>query len=257
MRVQHWRLMVTGLLLLLALCIGAAHGLFQQGGWLYHWQTLASGILAIAAAMIGGSFVLAQVHQAADQEAERLRRRHEAARATLPLTLSGLMEYGRGCGRALRILYLSSRGASVGRPAFEKFELPPIPTGAVPALAEMIEATSREVAESISELLRELQVQDGRLRSLKREILDAHAHRRNVPKIELHDYMLDVADVYGRCEALLDFARKESEVAGPAPKAADLKRALFLMGYHEAAFEQVKALAERRHGVLVAPIETE
>lgn len=241
----------------LSVWYGADHGLFERNGWLDQWQTLVSGLLAIAAALVGGSFVLAQVRQAAGQEKERLRRRHEAARATLPLTLSGLMEYARGCGRALRVLHLSSRGPAIGRAAFEAFELPPVPATAVPALAEMIEASSPEVAEAIAALLRELQVQDGRLRSMKREMLDPHAHRRNVPKSELHEYMLDVADVYGRCEALLDFARNESEVAGSTPKAVDLKRALFLMGYHEAAFDELKALAERRHGVVVAPIETE
>jgi hypothetical protein len=182
------------------------------------------------------------------QDADRLRRRHAAARATMPLTLSALMEYARGCGGALRALYLSTRSNSVGRAQLEEMTIPPIPTASIPALAEMIEASPDEVVAGIAALLRQLQVQDGRLRSLKSDVLDPLNPRRNITKLELEDYILDAADIYARCEGMLDYAREEADAVSGEPGAADQKRALWLMSYFEPSFDRVKATIDRRHG---------
>lgn len=235
--------------------VAIRHNLFRTGGPIDHWQTLIAGALAIGAAFIGGAFVNGQVRLARQQEDERLRRRHAATRATMPLTLSGLMEYARLCGRALRVLHLSTRGESIRAAQIEDFEVPPVPADKITALAEIIEVGRPDVGKAIAKLLSELQVQDGRLRSAKADILDPHNPLRSLPKITLEDYILDVADLYARCEGMLDYAREESEDVSGEPSAIDLKRALRLMNFHEQTFDRLKATVDRRHGEIVVPID--
>jgi hypothetical protein len=228
---------------------------FVRGGDIDHWQTLISGLVAILAALIGGGFVWLQVRASRTQENERMRRRHAAVRAVMPLTLSGLMEYARGCGRALRLLHLATHGESVREAQMRDFEIPSIPTDKIKALADIIEAGDDAVGEAIADLLSNLQVQDGRLRSTKAEVLDPHSHTRSVMKLAIEDFILDTADLYARCEGMLDYARRESESVKRQPTDQDLHRALLLMSFHEAAFDRVKATIERRHGQIVTPIE--
>ena len=229
--------------------------IFRRGGDLDHWQTLVAGLMAIAAALVGGFFVNGQVQLARRQEDERMRRRHAAVRAIMPLTLSALMEYARLCGRALRVLHLSSPRSDVRSAEVADFELPPVPGDRIAALADVIEASPPEVGRVIARLLSKLQVQDGRLRSIKAEILDPHGHLRSAPKVMLEDFIIDAADLYARCEGLLDYAREASDEAGGEPAAAGLRRALTLMGFHEAAFDRVKATVDRRFGRIVAAID--
>lgn len=210
------------------------------------WQTLISGGLAILAALIGAGFVYHQTRQARGFESDRLVRRHAAARSTLPLVLSSIMEYARTIGRDLRRLYLAAPGNHVEREALIAWEIPPVPQGETTALAEVIEAASNEVAEVIADLLGRLQVQAGRLRGLHADVVAGTAGRRNILKSEIEEYIQDIADIHARCELLLDYARREADTVQPTPLAADKLRALFLMGFHEGAFDNVKATITRR-----------
>jgi hypothetical protein len=70
--------------------------------------------------------------------------------------------------------------------------------------------------------------------------------RRTLLKIELDTYISDIADIYARCEELLGYARRETETANADPSGEALRRALFLMGFHEAAFDRVKNAVQRR-----------
>lgn len=259
-RLFGWRWRIATLAILGALAWWAAdlscrNDLFRDEGPIDRWQTLIAGIVAIGAALIGGAFVNAQIRLAKDQEDERRRRRQAATRATMPLTLSALMEYARGCGQALRRLYLAAHGNAARAAQMGTFDLPPVPGEKIVALAEIIEAGDREVGKAIAALLRNLQVQDARLRSTKAEILDPQSNTRSVSTLALDDYIIDAADLYARCEGMLGYAREKAETVGGEPSAADLRRALTLMGFHEPAFDRVKATIARRQGVVVAPIE--
>lgn len=210
------------------------------------WQTLISGGLAILAALIGAAFVYHQTRQARLFELDRLGRRHAAARSTLPLVLSSVMDYARAVGRDLRQLYLAAPANHIQREALIAWEVPPVPQGETVALAEVIEAASNDVAEVIADLLGRLQVQAGRLRGLHADVTAGTAGRRNILKSEFDEYIQDIADIHARCELLLDYARRETDTVQQAPLAADKLRALFLMGFHECAFDAVKATISRR-----------
>jgi hypothetical protein len=216
------------------------------GAFANQWQTLISSGLAILAALIGAGFVYHQTRQARRFELDRLGRRHAAARSTLPLVLSSIMEYARTVARDLRRLYLAAPGNHIEREALIAWEIPPLPQGETAALAEVIEAASNEVAEVIADLLGRLQVQVGRLRGLHADVVAGTAGRRNILKSEIEEYIQDIADIHARCELLLDYARREADTVQPMPLAADKLRALFLMGFHEGAFDNVKATITRR-----------
>lgn len=216
------------------------------GAFTNQWQTLISGGLAILAALIGAGFVYHQTHQARLFELDRLGRRHAAARSTLPLVQSSIMEYARTIGRDLRRLYLAAPGNHIQREALIAWEILPVPQGETAALAEVIEAASNDVAEMIADLLGRLQVQAGRLRGLHADVVAGTAGRRNILKSEIEEHIQDIADIHARCELLLDYARRESETAQPAPLAADKLRALFQMRFHEGAFDNLKATITRR-----------
>lgn len=210
------------------------------------WQTLISGLLAIFAALIGAFFVYHQTCQTRNFELDRLNRRHAAARSTMPLLLSNIVGYSRTVGRDLRRLYLEGRGADIRREALINWEIPQVPKGEIAALASVIEAASNDVAQVIADLLGRLQVQSSRLNSLKADITGDTAVGRKFLKSELEEYILDIADIHARCEILFAYARREAEKVQPVPLVADKLRALFLMGFHEHDFDNLRSSVERR-----------
>lgn len=216
------------------------------GAFVDHWQTLASGVLAIFAALIGGSFLYHQTRQARAFELQRLGRRHAATRSTLPLVLSSIIEYARTIGRDLRRLYLGAQGDHVRREDLISWEVPPVPQGESAALAEVIEAASKDVGDVIADLIGHLQVQAGRLRGLHADVVAGTPGRRNILKYEIEEYIHDIADIHARCELLFDYARREAHMVQPFPLAKDKLRALFLMGFHEDVFDNVKATIATR-----------
>lgn len=218
------------------------------------WQTLISGLLAIVAAIIGAAFVYHQTRQARAFERDRLIRRHAAARSTLPLVLSNIMEYARTVGRDLHALHLGGADDHVGRDALIEWSIPPLPRDETRSLAEVIEAASNDVADVIADLLGKLQVQAVRIRGLQADVAAGTAGRRNILKSEIEEYIQDVAEIHARCELLLDYARREADAVQQFPTAKDKLRALFLMGYHERAFDRLKATVQRRGPAEAPPI---
>lgn len=216
------------------------------GAFIDQWQTLISGVLAITAALIGAVLLYHQTRQVREFELHRLGRRHAAARSTLPLVLSSIMEYAQTIGRDLRRLFLAAQGDHVQREALIAWEVPPVPQGETAALAGVIEAASIDVGDAIADLIGNLQVQAGRLRRLHADVAAGTADRRHIPKSEIEEYIQDIADIYARCELLFDYARREADMVQPFPLAEDKLRALFLMGFHEVDFNDVKASITRR-----------
>ncbi|MGY4395285.1 hypothetical protein ACVWZA_000446 [Sphingomonas sp. UYAg733] len=220
-----------------------------------HWQTLIAGILAILAALLGAGLVYHQTRQTRAIEEDRLQRRNAAARSTLPLVLSSIMNYARQVAAGMRQLYLSSVGNHIDRDQLLAWDIPTVPQGETAALATVIEAAANDTADVIADLLGHLQVQSGRIREMQANAAAGTPGRRNILKTALEEYLLDVADLHARCELLLDYARREAETVQAKPGAEDLLRALFLMGFHETVFERIKATVRRRNPQPVAESE--
>lgn len=221
---------------------------FQTNGWIDHWQTLITGGLAIAAAFIGGLFINRQIAAARQADAEARRRKLDAARATLPLTLSALSEYATGCNKALKMLHGTQDSGSIPKQA------DPAPTVVVPVdviveLRLLIEFGDAPVGTAIRKLLSELQVQIARIATMTKQLKQGYDDDHSITVLNVETYMIDTADIYARCAALFDFARGKTDTLPGAPLRADIKSALRQTGVWEDNFSRVHQLAESRYAL--------
>ena len=204
---------------------------------LKEWQALSAGGIAIIAAFIGASAVYRQIRQAATFETDRLKRRHAAARSSLPLVLSSIMEYSITVAHDLKKIHSLCPDHNIAANALADWTLPRLPKGETTALASLIETSSEDVADVIADLLGRLQVQASRIRDLRFRVMQRHAH---VPKSQLAMNMRTTADLYARCEQLFDYARRETEDVPSFATPVDIPRALRHLGFSD---EEAQAYA--------------
>ncbi|HWQ86362.1 hypothetical protein [Brevundimonas sp.] len=200
--------------------------------WVRDWETIFAGALALAAALIAAVFIQRQIRQVED----RRERRYLAVRATMPLTLSRLCNYADACVQLL--LPFSRKKANGGHfedVAAPAFELPAVPADIITDLRDMIEACSPEQACPLVELLKVLQVQMSRLRSLHADL--AGPKRKIVGDSYFLMVMLDSADLYARASNLFDFARAEDWTTegrfAEHLSASEIRSALFSMSVRD------------------------
>jgi hypothetical protein len=189
----------------------------QFVNWLDHWQTLVSGVLAILAAFAGAMLLRKQIAQTEGHERDRLRRRSNAVRATLPLTLSGFGAFAKSAVIELKNaqLLLPANHIGVLPPGFN----PPVPPSElVNDLKEMIESTDDEaVISAMSEIVSEVQTLYSRMSSLNDPIQMAYIVGSS---LTMDQYIVQAARLYAIVEGLFDFARRKTE-CGPSSIAWD------------------------------------
>ena len=198
-------------------------------------------MLALLAALGGGIMLHRQIRQNQNIENDRISRRHAAARSTMPLALSSIMEYARGVGRELRRIYTEEAGDHVRSDVFTNWQIPPFPQGDTATLADVVESASEDIVQGISKLLVNLQVQASCIRGLEAGGVLGTGRRRTIPKPEIDIYIRRTADIYARCEMLLGYARGEADSVQPNPDNELMARALFNMGIHGEMREQLMA----------------
>lgn len=171
---------------------------------LYEWQGLEGGALALAAALLGVLFLKRQIKQSDRHERERLQRQENAVRATLPLTLNGLIE-------SLRRMLLALDGvkAEVREKGFaSNFDPPATPTEHIAELQDVIASTDRRtVIEPILQIIREIQTLWARVETLRDE---REQKRRAGLEQNIDDWIIQSAQIHALIEGLFDYARAES-----------------------------------------------
>jgi hypothetical protein len=191
---------------------------------LYDWQTLLGAVLAVAAAVIGSVLLWRQTRLAGIHEEERRRRRFNAARATLPATLSVIMRYLHQAARRLKAIHGPAGQFGYGNEAL-RFDPPQFPDEVAAALERMIEATgTNEVADWVADLLSELQTFGARLDGLT----EADTARASL-QLSVEDYLLQAARIYSQTARLFPFARRHKEGVEYDPKATSVELALHLL----------------------------
>ncbi|MBY5760931.1 hypothetical protein HFO07_30525 [Rhizobium leguminosarum] len=199
--------------------------------------TLVTGLAAVGAAFVSIKAVRDQIRQAEQIEADRNRARHDAARAVLPLALSGICQYAIACSAELRTLMNQCRDnrlpSNAAIPTF-----PDLPPGAIESLKEFIEYSSEQDRKFVAALVSKIQVQMARLQGMRSD----HPRGTMVLRANIEDHILDAAEIYGRASALFNFARGDSDEMPTQLNAVDVYPALSAFGIWDMSRE---GLAER------------
>jgi hypothetical protein len=209
----------------------------------HSWQDLIAGGLAVLAAIGGALLLNGQIRQTEKHERSRLNRRFNAARATLPLTLSGLCAYAtRMMGELSQVRSVFNFVGDDQMPPRFSPPLPPIEL--ISSLQEMIEATNREnVVDIISEIIGEMQVLSGRVSLLNDEtqMQNAVGLAQNVD-----EYMLQAARIYALASSLFEFARREDDIGPMSVSWADVLSGFNIMQIRDDQFPDLFGLIQRR-----------
>jgi len=213
-------------------CVGCSE-------WLNKWQTLISGLAAVAAAGISIRYLSKQIRQTDQHEQARLRRRHAAARATLPLALSQICGYAETAVREMDILRCSLNSET--SPPAPGFSRPEPPIELVASLERMIEATDNaSVTRVLSDIIIEMQVLAANLVALSGE-----EGRRRSARPNIDAYMVRAAKVYALASSLFPYARGEQDRMAKLDINAEVVRSLKLMHLNEIDHARAFELAQR------------
>lgn len=158
------------------------------------WQTFNAGALAFAASLV--AFNISRFNESRQRE-----RDFTAAKAFLPSTLSGLMEY---CTRSARI-YKAMWEPVGAEPAAH--EHPDFPPNYREVFSNCIRHADPSVGSYLSNILVRLQVHDARLRDAIAETQQLHqqvADRHNIIS-----YLMCIGEIYSLMGNLFSFARDE------------------------------------------------
>lgn len=237
---MKWALIILLALILLVTWIDASQDCMKlaapwPGGnkctllkFIFDWQTILASLAALVAAAIGAAMISKQIRQSDEQERERLKRKHTAARAMLPIALNALTQYALECAAQLKMLYPKLDEQILDPMAIEAFRQPKIPTAASNDLQAMVEFAMGFEGDAIASLLSKVQVHYARLSGINNE-RDSSGYI--VSRDNLDQYILDSAEIFAQAGRLFAFARREdTEPPSGDPSRNDIKGALSAFG---------------------------
>jgi hypothetical protein len=171
--------------------------------WFGKWKDVVTTGFALAAIVV----VVLQIRQAGRFERNRIRREQVAARATLPLTLNALSEYGKNMLISLAPL---ERWLEQGQhDAAPQFHGPRMPAEIILAVEKVVAAyPNDDVAKALAAVLGEVQVLEARSRDFTDDSISSWS-------IAMKDNLVMAAGIIARCENLFTFARKGIEYSEP------------------------------------------
>ena len=221
-------------------CIRLCDAADALGSWLYNWQTLLAALIAFVGAILTIRNIRDQISQADRHEHERLRRQHNAVRATLPLTLSGLIATMREM-----LLALNEAKVEVRRDgAASSFDPPPSPSQHIEELKDVI-ATTDEVSvfEPISEIIRQIQTLWARV-----ELLRSRREQRRRAGLEqdINSWIMQSAEIHALVESLFEYARSETDQGPDNVPWERVESIIFQLGIEERALvDEIRRGLER------------
>lgn len=175
--------------------------------WFGQWKDVITVVVAVGAIVV----VVVQIVQNGRIERKRLRREQVAARASFPITLAALSEYGVEMLRSLAPLEAWLEQNSIDTPGPE-YDGPRLPPETVAAVEKVISAyPDEEVARALAGLLSEVQVLQSRSRDYGK-----NEESIRVWSIAMKDNIVMAASVIARCENLFEFARQGSDAGQPS-----------------------------------------
>jgi len=213
--------------------------------WFGKWKDVTTAIVAICAIIV----VVFQILQAGQFERNKVRREQVAARATLPLTLAALSEYGANMMKALAPLEAWLENGHL-TPAPE-FNGPRLPPETVASVEKVITAYPNEdVAKALAAMLSEVQLLQSRSRdySMNEESI-------RIWSVAMKDNVVMAASIVARCENLFAFARHGSEYGDPSRSHIEqvLNGAMLWQGSYARVWKSVERYPDREPASLLKP----
>jgi hypothetical protein len=205
----------------------------------HDWETLATGFMSVGAAIWAGFLLSKQIQQTEAHERERLKRKYIAARATLPLALTEIIDFcEKYCGE-LKDFYgtnLFSQFAQIR--VFQTFE---IPESVMANISTMIENTPHEnVAERLSEIVGMIQIFQARMRGCANGDMGSSAALR---RHTIGHYMVNCGMIYAYVSSLFGYSRDKATFDKPyrlEPVRSDKVATAFMsLGMHGAQYQSV------------------
>jgi hypothetical protein len=147
---------------------------------------------------------------------EQRRRKHFAARALLPATLSELGDYINACLDAL----LDYRGNMSRTGATPRFVAPPMPISLINAMKDCVEAADEAPRKRMAELLEKLQIQNSRLSTIG---LETPRVNMITTTHTINSRIVDALEIYARVDLLFPYARRLNDADPGAPRKDNMR----------------------------------
>ena len=195
----------------------------RVSAWLFDWQTIIAGILAVVAAGFSVAMVRRQIALAQGQENDRIRRRHDATRASLPHTLMAVLDFAQASIDLMRNAKLETNKSSGDDVESSQNSLP-VPLKLISALERMIEAAPEgNIRDTLSDIIARIQVNSARLRTFMKPETTILPH--------FVENVIDAAELYSFAASLFPYARRESDKSNYPGKGVDICASLRRLGF--------------------------
>ena len=196
---------------------------------------------ALAVALIGAIVIVRQTTTTERREEERRKRRAEALQAVLPLMLSELIGYAKRCADIFEAVLETGAG---GRwPTYQR--IPPLPTGFVGQLTDLIETIPTDQARPLVMLVKRVQIHHSRALLLQQSMLRPQPGEI-VDRKNLLYRLIDAIEVHAGCERLFSYGRGDMPAAPAVISVDDLKRTAFFQVGRASLLEEVVAEIDHR-----------
>lgn len=189
---------------------GFSAGLAASVSELYTWIGDNKDQLSVLITAVGIPVLLWQITQGARQEHARLRREKVIAKASFPLTLAALSEFGQDMIEALLPLERWLEKGQEGKPP--AFTGPRLLSETIVGVEKVIAAYPTDhIAKALAAVLGEVQI----LQARSRDYADKPESVR-IWSVAMKDNIVMAASIVARCQNLFDFAREGDDVAQPS-----------------------------------------
>ena len=203
--------------------------------FLEKWQTLAAAMIALCAAYKANKLIAAQMAQTKGLEDKKIEGQHTAYRASLVLTLTKIVRYCQVNSITLKTVHQNISYAP-------DINIPILPEAFEVAIEKVISTSpSKNLTELLISLIRNLQIFDSRIHSLKN-------HKSNgeiITQRNIETLIRQCIHIYSICDPLMNYARFRDENVPDHIDWSVYENAMRLLDYHKDEFGELFSEMDR------------
>lgn len=222
--------------------------------WVKQPETLITGAVAALAAWTSIRFLARQVGQSERHERRRLKRRHRAARAVMPHTLSAITRYAQSSAETYDTIYRHRReDDTIDWDSLPPLERPRLDRLQIADLQLMVEASSGRLARPLVALLSKLQIHESRSQSFEVSLLSQGREGRRYQPMWLVGEIICAADIHAQATDLFVLMRPSEGPATEQRQRITLQTSLLLMGITSPEAQQLAVHEEANRPPSLVP----